>query len=117
MKKVKEILYEKFESESDPIKDMNIGGINFFDEYIERYKQQENRLFAQWQEFVIQTIKGKWIEGVMDKYVSAHYTPQRVHIKIPVREVLMDKNGLINIRTDFADYHLLPNERYKITDK
>ena len=116
MKLVKEILYEKFEQESDPIKDMNIGGIDFYDEYIERYKQEENRLYTEWQEFVMQ-FKDKWFEGEMDRYARGNYNATKTHAKVLAKEIIMDRHGLINLKTDFATYHLLPTERYKITDK
>jgi len=118
MKKVKEILYEKFEKESDPIKDMDIGGIDFYDEYIERYKQEENRLYKEWQEFVMQTIQGKWVSGVMDRYERGKYTAKKItNASILAKKIVVGRDGLINLETDFATYHLLPSERYKISDK
>jgi len=135
MKKVKEILYEKFEQDSDPIKDMNIGGIDFYDEYMERYKQEENRLYTEWVGFVTNTIQGKWVSGVMDKYARGsvgiqgtsgiqgtqspfgRYSAERVQHKVLAKNIVMDRSGLINLETDFATYHLLPTERYKISDE
>jgi hypothetical protein len=116
MKIIREYINEKFKQESDPISDLGIGGVNFYDEYMERYALEEHKLFKEWQNFVMQ-FKGKWFFGKMDKYPKGKYSSERVESKVLAHEIEIDKLGLVNIKTDFATYHLLPTERYIITDK
>jgi hypothetical protein len=121
MKKVKEILYEKFDSETDPVKDMGIGKISFGDEFWERYKEPERKLYNEWKQFMDQ-FKGKWIKGTFNKYDKtkpgdAKYRPDRVEAEIRMIELTMNEDGILNIETSLGTYCILSEEKYTIKDQ
>jgi hypothetical protein len=55
------------------------------------------------------------IQGTQSPF--GRYSAERVQHKVLAKNIVMDRSGLINLETDFATYHLLPTERYKISDE
>lgn len=116
-------LFEKFEEESDPVKDMKIGGVVFMNEYLE-YKKEESKIWRKWVEFV-HAFKGKRICGNFKVYYPLD-TPGRsdyigyYEYAEPIMGHDIDMNreeGLININTeDGKTYHIILDEKYIIKD-
>jgi len=61
-------IYEKFEEESDPIKDMGIGGIKLIDEH----KRIEDDAVDRWITFLKDNLEGKIVNGTMMRWDSRH---------------------------------------------
>jgi hypothetical protein len=70
-------IYEKFEAESDPIADMNIGGLNAGEEFDKLRKE----LLEKWSVYLRQFL-GKKIKGMLHynnpEYPVAEYTTEKI---------------------------------------
>lgn len=117
MKKVKEILYEKFEDRSDPVKDMGIGKISFGEEFQERYKVPQIQLYKEWEKFIKQ-FKGKWICGKFHLYEhKGDYSGKIVEAEVKVTKITMNDDGILNLECEGnRTYCIKPNEKYTIKD-
>lgn len=65
MKLVKEILYEKFESDTDPIADLGIGGVAFG---VLRYEMKEE-FTKMFNDKILDLLLGKTITGTMNQII------------------------------------------------
>jgi len=74
---------EKFNKESDPIHDLDIGGINFQDEFDDAYYK--------WYNFIKKTLEGKTITA----YIEKHYT---------IGHKIMTDKGDMTIKVKSVDY-------------
>lgn len=117
MKKVREILYEKFDTESDPIKDMGVGRISFGEEFQERYKTPQTQLYKKWIKFINQ-FKGKWICGNFHLYEhKGDYSGKMVYAEVKFTKITMNDDGILNLETaDNRTYCIKPEEKYMIKD-
>lgn len=100
MKRVKEILYEKFEEQSDPIKDMGIGGISFGKL---RYKMKQT-FKDMWKSRLDELLLGRTISGKLNEYLISDKKQGYIHagkgwgeytIKVTkIADYDIDENGI-----------------------
>jgi len=101
MKLVKEHINEKFSEDSDPIKDLQIGGININKEWNElwkrlSYESDESQIDKEWKKllkqfFVGKIVTGNFHQGNSDSYGGLHY--ELTTRKPVVRIELEDSEG------------------------
>jgi len=111
-----QFIYEKFNDETDPIKDIGIGGIVFSEEFQKIYKIRERKLYRKWSKFISQ-YKNKWIEGEFYYYPKEVYNYERKHAEILLDTYILNTDGIINLETFNGTYCIIPGERYIIKDK
>jgi hypothetical protein len=112
-----QLIYEKFEQESDPIKDLGVGGVIFSDEFEERYKKPERELYLKWYEFMYQFVD-KWICGEFNHYPKRKYNPERKYAEVLFQKLTMDRDGILNLETTSnGTYCIIEGEKYTIKEK
>jgi hypothetical protein len=117
MKIVREHINEKFSEKSDPVKDLSVGGVVFGKEFDRIYKNVEDKLYDQWVDFV-HSFKGKWLEGRMARYDPGKYDAKVTKAKILVKNITMNREGLINLEVEGGfTFHLFPDEKYIISNE
>ena len=122
MKLVKEILYEKFTEDSDPIADMGIGKIIFDDTYKEIFKTPNEK----WNKFA-KSLLGKTVEGHIDFSQGGTFTPDATiryfgdieataikKIKIKSIKAWPGHSNVFVIDEDGVEYILYGNREYLI---
>jgi hypothetical protein len=66
-------IYEKFEQESDPIHDMEIGRLNLSDDFDTIYNNVRNKAAKEWIDFLNKTLVGKTFKGSFLEYINSRY--------------------------------------------
>ena len=69
MKLVREHINEKFSEESDPIRDMGIGGVSMLKEFNKEYKETIRKYKK-----LVKTFEGKTVSGKMIRYYVSNGT-------------------------------------------
>jgi len=112
-------IYEKFEDESDPIKDMGIGAISFGKKWKalkKKYKGDENLLWKNWKEY-LHSFVGKTIEGKVYGHITGNlYGPNHKKFKIKSYETFDITEGNITFWSiDGYSYRINKDELYRIS--
>jgi len=115
MKKVREILYEKFDKDSDPIRDLGVGGVVFGDQFHEIYFVPERQLYHKWLNFINQ-YKGKWICGRFNFYEKGKYDAVSKTAEVKMNRIVTNEDGILNLETEIGTYCILAEEKYTIKD-
>mgnify|MGYP001225699070 CR=1 FL=1 len=111
-------IYEKFESESDPIKDMDIGKVDFSEIYDDIIGNAE----IEWDEFLGKLIHGKTITGIMIKLYDGkegkYYARKPANYTVKVAEYKADFcTGKIRIKDERkTEYELLVDQQQYIIE-
>jgi hypothetical protein len=115
MKLVKEHINEKFTLDSDPIKDLGIGKINFRDEFDKQYFEPSIKLFRKWEKYVDQ-FRGKTICGIFNVYdFRGDYSGKKGYAEVEFTSITLDREGTMNLETpDHSTYCILDSESYII---
>jgi hypothetical protein len=106
-------VFEKFEEKSDPIADLNIGGVNFQEDYI--------KLYNKWINNIKSVLEGKTINAYMEKYyIKDGYKPMsnEGNMTVTIESIdsptinYMTGNNLIYWKLYFYDEN---HERYSLS--
>jgi len=103
---------EKFDDISDPIADMGIGGINYY----ESYKENVGPAIIKWQKMIRKSLEGKRIRGKF-RQTANEYTGSGFTLK--VAKVYFYAEGYIEVESAQSHYHygLDIDEKYYIVNE